>query len=57
MNRSTAAKLDAYLAAIAGYLTRQSLLPPPPGLPTVRAFQAAQGTIARRWLAARLDLT
>ena len=54
--RADAAAVDAYLAAIAGYLTRQSLLPPPPGLPTVRAFQAAQGAIARRWLAERLDL-
>jgi len=33
--------------------TRQALLPPPPGLPTVRAFQAAQGQVARAWLAAR----
>jgi aminoglycoside phosphotransferase (APT) family kinase protein len=42
------------LAAIAGLFTDRSLRPPPPGLPTVRAFQAAQGRIARRWLAARL---
>ncbi|HEU4840737.1 MAG TPA: hypothetical protein VFT09_04815 [Ilumatobacteraceae bacterium] len=48
--------VDAYLATLAGYFTRQSLLPPPPGLPTVRAFQAAQGVIARRWLADRLGL-
>lgn len=41
------------VAAIAGFFTRQSLQPPPPGLPTVRAFQAAQGVVARRWLAAR----
>jgi aminoglycoside phosphotransferase (APT) family kinase protein len=46
--------VDTVLAAIAGYFTRQALLPPPPGLPTVRAFQAAQGAIARRWLAERL---
>jgi Ser/Thr protein kinase RdoA (MazF antagonist) len=41
------------LAAVAGYFTRQSLQPPPPGLPTVRAFQAAQGVVARQWLARR----
>jgi hypothetical protein len=48
--------VDAFLASLAGYFTRQSLLPPPPGLPTVRHFQAAQGTIARQWLAERLSL-
>ena len=44
----------AMLAAIAGCLTRRSLQPPPLGLPTFRAFQAAQGEIARAWLAERL---
>jgi len=39
------------VCAVAGYLTERSLLPAPPGIPTVRAFQAAQGEIARRWLA------
>lgn len=48
--------VDAYLAAITGYFTRQSLLAPPPGLPTLRAFQAAQAAIARTWLAERLRL-
>ena len=43
--------LAALVCGLAGYLTEQSLRPPPPGLPTVRAFQAAQATIARRWLA------
>ena len=56
LGRRGSGSVDAYLAAIAGYLTRQSLLPPPPGLPTVRAFQAAQGAVARSWLAERLDL-
>ena len=41
------------LAAVAGYFTRQSLQPAPAGLPTLRAFQAAQGVVARRWLARR----
>jgi hypothetical protein len=45
------------VAALAGFFTRQSLLPPPPGLPTLRAFQAAQGVIARQWLAQRTGLT
>jgi hypothetical protein len=39
--------------AVAGYFTRQALLPDPPGLPTVRAFQAAQGSQARAWLRRR----
>jgi aminoglycoside phosphotransferase (APT) family kinase protein len=42
------------VCALAGYLTESSLRPPPPGLPTIRAFQAAQATIARHWLAERL---
>ena len=41
--RADPAAVDAYLAAIAGYLTRQSLLPPPPGLPTVRAVPGCPG--------------
>lgn len=43
--------LTALVCGLAGYLTAQSLRPPPPGLPTVRSFQAAQGAVARRWLA------
>src|SRR4051794_4242100 len=38
------------VATVAGYFVIQSLLPPPPGLPTVRAFQAAQGEVAVNWL-------
>ena len=34
--------------------SRRSLRPPPPGLPTIRAFQAAQATITRHWLTQRL---
>ena len=48
--------IDVVVTAVAGYFTRQALLPPPPGLPTVRAFQAAQGVVARRWVAERLGL-
>jgi aminoglycoside phosphotransferase (APT) family kinase protein len=43
--------LATLACGLAGYLTERALRPPPPGLPTVRAFQAAQGTVARRWLA------
>jgi aminoglycoside phosphotransferase (APT) family kinase protein len=46
--------LAAVVCAVAGYFTQRSLLPPPPGLPTVRRFQAAQGEVARRWLATLL---
>ena len=45
------ADLTAIVCALAGYFTERSLRPPPPGLPTVRAFQAAQGEVTRRWLA------
>jgi aminoglycoside phosphotransferase (APT) family kinase protein len=43
--------VTALACAVAGYFTAVALQPPPPGLPTVRAFQAAQGAVARRWLA------
>lgn len=52
-----AANQDAVTAAIvplAGFFTYQSLKPPPPGLPTLREFQAAQALVAREWIAARL---
>lgn len=45
------------VAAVAGFFTRQSLLGPVAGLPTLRAFQAAQATPARQWLAQRTGLT
>ncbi len=45
--------VTAMLAAVAGFLTAHSLLAPPPGLPTLRAFQAAQGQVARDWLQRR----
>jgi Ser/Thr protein kinase RdoA (MazF antagonist) len=43
--------LAATVCALGGYFSYQSLRPPPAGLPTLRAFQAAQGAAARRWLA------
>jgi hypothetical protein len=42
--------LAVLVAALAGYFTHHSLLPALPGLPTLRAFQAAQGEVARAWL-------
>jgi aminoglycoside phosphotransferase (APT) family kinase protein len=48
--------VDIFVVSLAGYFTHMSLLPAPPGLPTVRAFQAAQGEIARAWAARRLRL-
>lgn len=45
--------VNAIVAAVAGLFTHRALLPPPPGLPTLRAFQDAQGVVARRWLAQR----
>jgi aminoglycoside phosphotransferase (APT) family kinase protein len=38
------------VTAVAGYLTERGRLPDPPGLPTLRAFQRAQGAVARAWL-------
>ncbi|MET7360303.1 phosphotransferase [Streptomyces sp. NPDC005562] len=46
--------VTATLAALAGYFVHHSLLPAPPGLPTLRAFQAAQGAAALEWLRTRL---
>lgn len=48
-------RIDAVLCASAGYFVVRALDPPPPGLPTLRAFQAAQGRVALDWLRRRLD--
>ena len=45
--------IDAVICTLAGYFVVGALDPPPPGLPTVRAFQAAQGRVAVRWLRER----
>jgi aminoglycoside phosphotransferase (APT) family kinase protein len=42
--------ITSVLAALAGFFVWQAHLPPPPGLPTLRAFQSAQGTAALAWL-------
>lgn len=49
------AAVTAVLAALAGYFVAHSLRPAPPGLPTLRAFQAAQGAAALDWLRNRPD--
>ncbi|MFJ2031851.1 aminoglycoside phosphotransferase family protein [Streptosporangium sp. NPDC087985] len=45
--------VTSVLAALTGYFVRQSRRPAPPGLPTVRAFQGAQGQAALEWLRER----
>jgi hypothetical protein len=45
--------VTAVVAALAGYFIYQSRRPGPPGIPTVRAFQAAQGKVTLDWLRAR----
>lgn len=50
------AAITAAVAALAGFFTHRSLQPPPPGLPTLRAFQAAQAAVARAWIAERAGL-
>lgn len=42
------------VSCLAGYFTYQSRQPDPPGLPTVREFQRAQGVVALDWLKVRL---
>ncbi len=49
--------VTAAVVAIAGYFTYMAVQPPPPGLPTVRAFQAEQGAAAREWAARRTGLS
>jgi len=51
--RAPAAAVTAVVAAAAGFMIRGSRLPPPPGLPTVRAFQRDQGVPALEWLIRR----
>ena len=41
-------------ATLAGFFVVGALRPPPPGLPTVRAFQAAQGRVTARWVGDRM---
>ena len=43
-------RLVPLVVAIAGYFANMSRLPDPPGLPTLRAFQRAQGEVTNAWL-------
>ncbi|MEV0824615.1 aminoglycoside phosphotransferase family protein [Nonomuraea rubra] len=45
--------VTAVVAALTGYFVRQTRQPGPPGLPTLRAFQRAQGVVALDWLKRR----
>jgi Ser/Thr protein kinase RdoA (MazF antagonist) len=45
--------VTSVIAAFTGYLVRHGRLPAPPGLPTLRAFQGAQGVVALDWLKRR----
>jgi thiamine kinase-like enzyme len=47
------ADINAVIASLTGFFLAQSRRPPPPGIPTVRAFQAAQGEVALAWLRER----
>jgi hypothetical protein len=56
IRRADPTSVTAAIVATAGFFTHRSVQPPPPGLPTVRAFQAAQGVVARNWVALRSGL-
>ncbi len=47
--------LPVAVAALAGFFVGGSLDPDPPGLPTLRRFQADQGAVCLRWLRGLLD--
>ena len=51
---ATAAQVDGFLAGLAGFFLDGARLPAPPGLPTLRAFQRAQGIATLTWLTRRL---
>jgi hypothetical protein len=46
--------ITAMVVANAGYFLDRGRLPDPPGLPTVRAFQRAQGEVSLAWLKRRV---
>ena len=48
-------RVNAVLAALAGFFVHRSTMPPPPGLPTLREFQRAQGAESLAWLRRRLE--
>ena len=48
-------QVNAVLAGLAGYFVDSARRPPPPGLPTLRAFQRAEGNACLAWLRERLE--
>lgn len=51
---ATEEDINVFLAALLGYFVHAGRLPSAPGLPTLRAFQRAQGVATRAWLRERL---
>jgi thiamine kinase-like enzyme len=51
---ATAGSVNRVLSGLGAYFTDAARQPPPPGLPTVRAFQRQQGEAVSRWLRQRL---
>lgn len=50
---ASAEHIDAVLAALAGYFIDSSRAPAPPGIPTLREFQRAEGAACLAWLRER----
>jgi hypothetical protein len=48
-------QVNSVLAALAGYFVDNARKPSPPGLPTLRAFQQAEGAACLAWLRERLE--
>lgn len=48
-------QVNAVLAGLAGYFLDSARRPPPSGLPTLRAFQQAEGDACLAWLRERLE--
>ncbi|MBT2531065.1 aminoglycoside phosphotransferase family protein [Arthrobacter sp. ISL-48] len=51
---ATPENVDRFLSGLAAYFMDAARQPPPPGLPTVRAFQQRQGEAVIHWLRERL---
>ncbi|WP_396454977.1 aminoglycoside phosphotransferase family protein [Actinomadura sp.] len=47
--------VTSVVAAVAGYFVHAGRQPPPPGLPSLRAFQRDQGEVALDWLRRRME--
>jgi aminoglycoside phosphotransferase (APT) family kinase protein len=53
--RADPADITGFLVGLTGYFLDAARQPAAPGLPTVRAFQAAQGRTTLEWVRRRLD--